>query len=98
MDVEVGDGGGAEFGCAQAGIEEDEDDGAVAFSAGEGVGAGSFAGAGVFAGAACVFEELFDFCEGVGGDGALVGFGGGDLAGEVGFDEGWGAGGGPRVE
>jgi len=72
-EIEVGDGEVAEFGTAEAGVEQDEDDGAVAVGGGT-LGFGvltGFPGAGVVAG----FEEGLDvfFAEGIDARGLKLG-------------------------
>lgn len=68
---------GAELGNAQAGVEQEQDDGAGALGVGQGVIGGCFAGAGVGASAAAGIDQ-----------GAAIGLGEGDNGGAVGA-RGW---------
>lgn len=70
--VEVVDAGGAEFGGAQAGVEQEQEYGAVALCVGEGVGGGTFARAGVGFGFAEGADHKAQVRFGIGDDGALL--------------------------
>ena len=78
LDVEV-----AEFAGADAGVEEQVDDGLVADAGGPGVGAFAFAGAGVGAGGLAEVEHGLNVVLGEGDDGALFGPGAGYGADDV---------------
>ncbi len=83
LEVDVAQAEVAELGGADAGVDEQGDDGPVAESGGPAVGAAALAGAGVVVGAVAGGEHGLDVALGVGDDFALLGSGRVDVADDV---------------